>query len=499
MGLIPLKLPPGMSGVGTKYQASGRWYDGSLVRFFAKAIHPLGGWVAMTNGGGAMTLSGVARAIVGWRGNAGAQTIGIGTNTKAYAYKAGVLYDITPAGFTTGGADTTYSYGGYGADPYGSAPYGIGDPNLGTFTNPAVWQLDTFGEYLLGVCAPNDGKAYYWDYNVSNDFVAIPGAPTNNRGIVVTPERFIFILGAGGSARSIQWPSQGFPSGSGDWVVSDVTTAGDWDLEGNGEIVCGRRLSAETLIWTTAEVHRAQYIGGTLIYAFSKIGSNCGTISPGSPALYGNNVAWMGLGNFYTYNGYVQELPCEVQDRVFSNFNYGQAWKVTSRTTSKFGEITWHYPSAGSTENDRYVTWNHIENHWTLGALDRTCGCDAGSLQYPVAVSSAGVVYEHERGLTKPGGGTPYLESGPIEPMPGSSVFVSQIVPDENTLGQVQAYLYHSQYPTSAETLVGPFTVGESTDVLISDRLFRLRLVEHVLDNWHIGVFQLDAVQDTGW
>lgn len=586
-------------------------------------------WSVDSNAATDITLDGVPRALLGWRGNDGSQSLGIGTNTSLYAHWLGSLYDITPSGFTAGTVDADFGAGGYGDGLYGVGPYGVADPAQYTFDPPAVWHLDTFGDYLVGCCSPNDGKLYYWDRSPSSIAVVMSGAPTNCQGVVVTPERFIVALGVNsGSAagvRRIEWSGQESltnwtPTGAaatgtltstgaipadGDTVTLGSKTytlkttltgvngqvliggsaanaltnlysainltgtagtdyaaattanvsveatahtattlsvsaravgtagnslastensstlsftgttlsggiadtgAGGFTLEGKGAIVAGRRTKSETLIWTTDDVHALRYIGGTLVYATERVGGSCGLIAPGAVAQFDVNAVWMGTKNFFLYNGYTSPLPCEVADFVFttnpnipgSGLNAAQGGKVTATTLAQYGECWWFYPSAGSDENDRYVVWNYRENHWTVGALERTAGADAGALQYPVMAASNGKLYEHEKAFDHLDlDGTPlvpYLESGPVELGDGDRVLaVSQIVPDERTEGDTELSLYTSFYPGEAEVLHGPFTTNELTDARFTGRWVRARIDQVNGVDWRVGVLRVDG------
>lgn len=512
--LLPLKLPPGIYRNGTRYQSQGRWFDASLVRFVEGTIRPWGGWQAVTEvTPGDLTTdpdtvdsiqpSGVARALLGWRDNTGVLTLAIGTNTHLYVFQEGHLYDITPAAFTTGSADASNEVGGFGNGPYGFYNYGTSDSLQSTPVPPAVWQLDTFGEYLVGTCFPNDGKLYVWENSlVTEAAVMDASAPDDCSGIVVTPERFVFALGARGIPRRVEWPAQESLTQWDYLSPAEGSAAGDFVLEGNGNIVTGRRLKGETLIWTDDDVHTARYIGGTLVYSFEKLGSKCGLISAGGVALVESQAVWMSKGEFFLYDGYVKALPCEVSDYVFSDFNYAQQGKVTTMTFSQYGKVVWFYPSANSTENDRYVEWSWREGHWNIGALSRTAGADRGALIYPVA-ATAGYIVEHERGTDMaitPAASTqepaPYIESGPAELGNGDRfMYVTRIVPDEKTQGDVQAYFYTSNYPSnpSAETLHGPYSMGKPTNLRLTARMMRVRLEQNVAADWRVGVMRFDA------
>lgn len=450
-----------------------------------------------------ITLEGAPRAIVGWRGTDGNQVLAAGTNEKLYAHSVGRLYDITPEGFVPGTIDTTYNdaaedpVGAYGDGDYGAGPYGAADPAQQSVIPAAVWHLDTFGQFLVGVCAPNDGTPYVWDKDPDSIAEPIENAPLLCRGIVVTPERFVVVLGPNGEARRVEWASQETLD---EWTPAADNTAGGFDLEGVGNLVAGRRSKGETLLWTDDDLHAMRYIGGTLVYSFEKIGSKCGLIAPGAVALIDTKAVWMGNEQFHLYDGYVKNIPCEVRDRVFGSFNYDQRQKVTCLTIAKFGEIWWFYPSGLSSENDRYVVWNYRENTWYTGRLSRTCGVDAGALASPVMGNYTGKLYEHEKTFDRPVASgeavadIPFIESGPVELAEGDDVmYVSQLLPDEKRLGQVQYYLYVAMYPDEDEVRYGPFSTAKLTDVRLSGRQVRVRVEEVVTEDWRHGVVRLDV------
>ncbi len=117
MALFPLKLPPGMSRPGTKYDAKGRWFDGTLVRWFEGVMQAIGGWQEIEEAGSVLDLTGVPRGAHAWRDNSDEPHVSFGTESKLYVFTSGGLTDVTPTGgggFTTGGADAIQTSGVYG-------------------------------------------------------------------------------------------------------------------------------------------------------------------------------------------------------------------------------------------------------------------------------------------------------------------------------------------------------------------------------------------------
>lgn len=519
--LVPIKLPPGLYRNGTRYEAQGRWYDANLVRFTEGTIQPVGGWRTAidSNGDPLDALTGVPRAMHAWRASDGSIRVGIGSNSHAYAFIEGALTDITPAsGFTVGDADSGTTSGNYGDGTYGNNLYGVG--SLAEAIDEAgVWQLDNFGDYLVGVMT-DDGKLWVWDGNTSNNFVVADAtAPEDNRAVVVTPERFLVALGADGNPRKVQWADQESYTV---WTPSVSNTAGDFELATNGRLMCGRRGRGTTLLWTDADLWSMTFIGGELIYSFDRLGDACGVIGPNAVAVVDGRAFWMGKDSFFAFDGFVQPVPCDVRDYVFEDFNSTQSIKVCAVSFSQFGEVWWFYPSAGSSENDRYVVYNYREGHWTFGQLARTAGVDRGALPNPMLASPTGVLIEHEVLEERPSltdlaelvadgtwfadgtqyadgeiaaAETPFLESGPFELDDGNRVVrVQRIIPDEKTLGDVRVTFYAAMYPTAAETAKGPYSLENPTSVRFTARQVRMRLEQVSENSWRVGTIRLGVI-----
>lgn len=495
MSYIPLAFPPGMVRPGTKNDARGRWYDGSLVRWHENAMRPVGGWQSLTvSAGTQVDLVGRACGMVAWRANNQTPQLSIGTPTKLYHYSAGVVTDITPVGFTTGLTDASLTSATYGSGLYGAGVYGTGDPSQSALTEAQSWQMDTFGEDLVAV-AYSDGKLYYWDKSAGGAAAALTNAPVGNLGVVVTPERFIVALGSASDARKLAWSDQ--DTDITDWTAGTADQAGDFTLSSVGQLMAGRRGRNETLLWTDQELYAMRYIGGTLVYSFQQLGAACGAISRRSMAVVDGKALWMGYRSFFGYDGFVQGVPCDVGDYVFSDLNRVQASKIHAEVRAEYNEVTWYYPSSSAVECDRYVTYNFAGKFWMIGELERTSGVDRGAFSYPISADSNGKLYQQETGTTylDIDGTTslaPYAESGPLSLGERRVMNVLRVVPDEATLGGVRVSLIVSMDPTGTETTYGPYTPAEPTDVRVSGRFVRLR-VDQLTADWRLGTMELQV------
>lgn len=482
MPLVPLKIPPGVYRNGTDYQASGRWLDSNLVRWNEGVMSPVGGWRER-----ATVATDPPRGALAWRALNGNRWISAGTFDKLYVIDAlNAVTDITPTGLTAGLKDATVNTA-YGGSFYGTSFYGVTRPG-GTPVEATTWALDNWGENLVA-CSSADGRILEWTLNTANDAVAISSAPTSNGSIIVTDERFLFALGAGGNWRKVQWSDR---EDNTVWTPSATNEAGDIELQTSGTILQGLRVRGQTLILTDLDAHVATYIGPPFVYGFERVGTSCGAISRKAAANIDGGAMWMGRVGFYRYNGgAVERVPCEVSDYVFSRINFGQVSKVAAVCNAPRNEVWFFYPSG--VEIDSYVVYNYRENHWAIGSLARSAGIECGVFGRPVWFGTDGKAYDHELGLDW-GGATPYAESGPIELPAGEQVLSAvELIPDEQTQGDVTATFKTRFHPNDVERSYGPYSMAAPTSVRFTGRQVAMRVSSSRLALWQWGVPRLDV------
>lgn len=486
MALIPIKLPAGVYRTGTDFEGSGRWRDANLVRWTDGSMRPIGGWQLRKD----TALDKPARAMHTWTDNSNDPKIALGLyDSLQFVSPAGVVSDITPAGLTAGNADAQKNLG-FGGSFFGTGYFGVQRPSIGLFLEADSWALDNWGEYLVG-CLTSDGKIYEWQLNTGTPAALLSNAPTSCKSIVVTEERFIFALQAGGNPRKVAWCDR---EDNTVWTPAATNEAGDIELQTSGEIMCGVRMRGRTLILTTIDAHIATYQGPPYVYGFERVGTACGIVSRKAVAAVDQGAFWMGKRGFFAFDGSVAtEIDCEVSDYVFSDINQNQISKTFAVHNSQFGEIWWFYPSNDSTENNRYVVYDYKEGHWEFGQMNRTCGADRGSFDMPIWCDEEGILYNHESG-TNHGGLTAFAESGPISLGNGDQIMkVTQLIPDEGTQGQVEAKFKTRFYPNGDESEHGAFQMGTPTSVRFSGRQVRMRIESTGSNDWRVGVMRLNV------
>jgi hypothetical protein len=488
MALIPINIPPGVFRNGTELQSAGRWYDVNLVRWTEGAMEPVGGWEKRN----ITVLTGKARSLLAWKTNSDVRLMAIGTSSKLYAVtQSNVLVDITPVGFTVG-SDNASSGAGYGIGTYGTGYYGIPRPDTGSVTAATTWSLDTWGEYLVG-CSTSDGKLYEWrlDYTTPTKAAVITNAPTSCIGLLVSAERSLFALGASGDGRKVAWSDL---ENNTIWTAASTNLAGSIILQTSGRIMTGKRVRGQNLILTDIDAHTLTYVGQPFVYQAEIAGRACGAASANCVAVLDNMAVWMGQKGFHIYDGYVKPLPCEVYDYVFNNINTNQISKVYAVNNAQYNEVWWFYPSANSNENDSYVAWDYVENHWTIGTLARTAGTDRSVFRNPVMVGTDGFIYDHEVGLNY-SDALPYAESGPFQIGNGDQIlYINEMIPDERNQGSVSATFKTRYYPTSEETTYGPYSLTQPTSVRFNGRQIKMRVTTTTPSDWRVGVQRLNAI-----
>jgi len=492
MTLIPLDIPAGFYRNGTDLEQAGRWRDGSLVRWRDNSLRPIGGWRERKTSFATNPIRGMHT----WELLNGNAYLAAGSHSELKVMTgAGTITDITPTDLATGREDAAANTG-FGGGAYGLGYYGqpIQVNELSVPQEATTWSIDNFGEDLIA-CHYDDGRILIWDSSaLPATASALSNAPTDNLAIVVTEERFIFALGAGGNSRKVQWCDR---EASTTWTPAATNEAGDIELQTSGQIMQGIRTRGQTLIITDTDAHTARYLGPPYVYGFERVGTSCGAISRKSASDVDVGVFWMGQRGFFRFDGNsVSEIPCDVHDYVFNDFNVGQQSKVWSLALGQYGEIWWFYCSADSTEIDRYVAFDYKENHWLIGDLSRTAGVERGVFRYPFMAghNSDSDIYDHEVGFNYDGA-TTFAETGPISIGSGEQIAkVTKLIPDELTQGDVDVTFKTRFYPNATETTHGPFTPANPTSVRFSGRQLRMRVEGQEATQWKVGNMRIDAI-----
>tara|TARA_A100000172_G_scaffold78445_2_gene64037 strand:+ start:923 stop:2704 length:1782 start_codon:yes stop_codon:yes gene_type:complete len=348
------------------------------------------------------------------------------------------------------GLDVSVLNTGWGVGTWGRGTWGSSEA-LSNRNTLRLWSHDNFGEDLI--INVKNGGIYYWDRSLSSSSfqraVAISdrsGAdsttPTVARQVLISDvDRHVILFGCDpenniGSPDPllIRFSDQENPLV---WQSLATNTAGDLRLGSGSEIITAIETRQQILVLTDTAAYAMQFIGPPFTFGINLISENITVIGSNAAKAVDDLVFWMGLEEFYVYNGQVQKLPCPIRSYIFDNFNDDQREKVFAALNSSYNEVWWFYPTASSEEIDKYAVYNYVEKVWYYGTLERTAWVDRGLNFYPIAASTTDHhLYDHEYlyddGSTVPPSPiTTFIESSQIDIGDGNNfMFIRRLIPD---------------------------------------------------------------------
>ena len=399
-----------------------------------------------------------------------------------------------------------------------------------------TWSHDNFGEDLI--INPRDSGLFYWDktdgttaraveLSATTLFSGEKSVPRIAKQILVSDvDRHVIAFGCDGVGSSsdtrgdgvqdpllIRFSSQENPV---DWFPTATNTAGDLRLGAGSTFVQAVETKREILVYTDKSLHSMRFIGPPFTFGITQLASNITIMSSSAAIATEDVVYWMGIDNFYVHAGQTAQLPCTVKDEVFTNFNLEEKDKVVAGINSEFGEVWWFYPSASSSENDKYVIWNYVEKVWYFGTLSRTAWIDRGIRNFPIAASTPHL-FNHESGFDDDTSAmTAFIETAPMDIGDGDKfVSVKRVIPDLTFTGSVTGSSPNATFTvkardfpgsdfnqtgtgTTSRTATSPveqFT--EKLDYRIRGRSFALRLDSSALGcKFKMGTPRVDIRED---
>jgi len=231
----------------------------------------------------------------------------------------------------------------------------------------------------------------------------IVDVPTVQNSITVSDSsRFIIVFGCNdyGSAildpMLIRWSAQ---DDIYNWTPDATNQAGFTRLSHGSEIVATVQTRQEITVFTDSSIYSLQYLGPPYVWAPQLLGDNISIQGPNAAVIASGIVYWMGVDKFYSYDGRVQTLNCDLRRHIFADFNQAQSAQVFAGTNEGFNEVWWFYCSANSSSIDRYVIYNYLEKIWYYGTMARTAWLDSGLSDYPLAATYSNNLVYHEQGL----------------------------------------------------------------------------------------------------
>jgi len=441
---------------------------------------------------------------------------------------------------------------GWGAGNWGVEEWGTARSTTQVTLDPGSWSLDNYGQLL--VATVRNGRTFTWDPSIATALqtraTVVSGAPTKSLlSLVSDRDRHLFLIGTETIIGSPSTQDKMFIRFSSQedintYAPTATNTAGTFRLDQGNEIISAVQGKDYVLVLTDQAAYVIQFVGPPFTFSLRQVGSNCGCLGQHAAVYAQGAVYWLGFGGgFFKYDGTVKQLGSLVEDFVFTSdndnlgINYDANQIAYGYHNSLYNEVGWYYASANSTQINRNVVYNFVEDTWTTGSLSRTSYNDAQTYALPYATEftvngtptfptingvtntyGSSKYWAHETGnneLYENGTSTAitaYIVSGDYDldaqqglNGDGENIMrVSRFIPDfKNLSGNAKITLRFRNYPgqtaaTDADypLVTGPFTIN-TTSTFVSTRV-RGRQVslkienDEVNQNWRYGTLRLD-------
>jgi hypothetical protein len=422
----------------------------------------------------------------------------------------------------------------------------------GVILAPGSWSLDNYGQIL--VATVKNGKTFTWDPSaiarLTVRAAVVANAPTASICSVVSDrDRHLFLMG---TETVIGDPSTQDPmfirfSNQEDintWNPTVTNTAGTFRLDTGNEIIGAIQGKDYIFVLTDQAAYTIQFVGPPFTFSVRQVGTNCGCIGQHAMIFAQGAVFWMGFGGgFFAFDGTVKQLPSLVEDFVFTNvgdnlgINYDASQITYAYHNSLYNEVGWFYAKSGSTQLDRNVVYNFVENTWAVGSLTRTTYQDSVTFDLPYATQynvTATPTFPTINGVSNLYGSTKYwaqetgvnevdangiqtaiaayIKSGDYDlseqGLAGDGQLIMRVkrfIPDFKSLeGNAKITLFFRDYPADADStpsstpplITGPFTITSSTtkvDTRVRGRQVSLKIENDAVgETWRYGTLRLD-------
>ena len=383
------------------------------------------------------------------------------------------------------GYDVAVPIIGWSGGTWGSGTWGTG---VATVSALRLWSQSTFGEDL--VFAPRGGAVYYWDSSTGTStrgvFVSslssASDVPTVTNTVLVSDvSRFVFCFGANAINTTVQdpllirWSDQ---ESVVNWTPAATNQAGSLRLSQGSSIIAAGQARQEILVWTDSSLYALQYVGAPIVWSSQLVGQHTSIASQNAVG-YADGVSyWMGNDKFYSYDGGIRQLRCDLRRHVFNDINIPQMAQVFAGTVESFHEIWWFYCSASSTTIDKYIVYNYQQDIWYYGTLTRTAWLDSGLQDFPLAATYSNNLVEHENGVddnetTTSAAISANIASAQFDIDDGDRfAFVNRVVPDitfdGSTADNPSATLSLIPYNSSGSGISDPTSQGGSNSGAIT-------------------------------
>lgn len=394
--VIVLSSEPGIQRDGTKYDSK-NYIDGQWVRFYRGRPRKIGGYILIDPG-----TTTIIRTLYNYDNPT------VPNSCDTYMGRAdSVVYEnfLLKPNLGQGSGEVNRTPTNYFPTYYNVN--NLWDFDLFTYVNPDHSTVN----YIVAHVAPNandvtntiPGPIYYGSTIPPNentpliqiidsnmDPILVSGGVVFASPILIAYDNNGLIRYSDATGDITNWPTTNFQNIANTKIIKMVVSRGS--------------VAPQLLAWTVNSIISLSYnidtSGTTPTYAISwivvPVDSTITVMSPNSIVGYANQFFWVGLNQFYFFNGIVNTLPNTMNsDFFFNDPVYGIDLEYRSHVFGEIihpniglTEIWWHYTSNNplniNKENDQAIVYIVESQKWYNTAISRSSAVSAGIFPLPM-------------------------------------------------------------------------------------------------------------------
>lgn len=374
--IMAAKSQPGIQRDGTVFDSQ-QYIDGQWVRFYRGNPRKIGGYKQITVGD-----QEIIRQIYGYQQQLNTLDLYLGRTSSLF------VQNITSLGVE--GLLTNRTPVGYIPDINNLWQFEVITAVAGTVPDTpfATYVIAVAPQNLSDINNQTPAQIYYGDVNTTAALQPLADDTTaafqETSGGIVATGPFLFQYGNDGV---VSWCSSTDLLA---WESSNANDANTASITGT-KIVKGLRTRGggvqSVLFWSLDSLIRATYSGNTQnapppdnitnpIFSFDTIDDDITILSSNCVVREKNMFFWIGIDQFYWYNGVVQPIPNSTNANFFfDNLNYEQRQKVWGVVNPRWKEVWWFAPlGVGATECNHAIIFNYENNFWFDTVINRAAG-----------------------------------------------------------------------------------------------------------------------------
>ena len=219
----------------------------------------------------------------------------------------------------------------------------------------------------------------YWDGNISNDYVDLPGWTASETCRFMVPHRFhLFAFAideaAGFFPNKIKWSGAAAPGNvPSSWTAATTNEAGDTTLSDTpGELISAANLRNSLAIYKKNSTHLCDYVGGTEVFAFRTLFSQAGALTRHAVADINGAHLVVTDGDVIIHDGQSIRSIAKNRRRSFlfnalDQDNFNNLFCVFNKQEN---EVWICFPETGATYASRAMVYDIANDAWGDRELD---------------------------------------------------------------------------------------------------------------------------------